>query len=186
MSQLQDVSFNADEREFLRFRASVLTVLSARPELRRLGVLLHGDDGFRLIAVDGVSRVLDLWSWVVANAPTLVRNTPQAAALIIPHAPDGAIHAVPSEADLSVFDLDIWMVDDRHRVENLGIRCVVGQTDVVRLPWHATGLGSTDAVAALLGRMLSEHHDPPPAPMRLHRPARHQPLPGFETMAIAA
>lgn len=186
MSQLQDVAHKAGEREFLAFRASVLTALSARPELRRLGVLLQGDDGFRLVAVDGVSRVLDLWSWLVSNAPDLLRDAPRAAALIIPRATDGTICAVPDFDSFASFDLDVWMVDDRRRVENTGFRCSSDRGELMRLPWHTGGVGQIDAVAMLLGALLAEHRDPPPAPMRLVRPARHQPPQAFEAMALAA
>jgi hypothetical protein len=187
MSQLQDVSLNAGERQFVIFRASVLAALSARPELRRLGVLLQGDDGFRLVAVDGVSRVHDLWSWLVANAPDLMSDAPRAAALIIPRTTDGAICAVPSAASSADFDLDVCMVDDRHRLENAGFRCLSARGELLRLPSRPGGAGPTAAVAALLGTLLAEHRDPPPAPMRLPRPARNQrPVVEYETMAMAA
>jgi hypothetical protein len=186
MGLLQDVSRNAGEREFLTFRASVLTALSAQPELRRLGVLLQGDDGFRPIAVGGVSRVLDLWSWLMSNAPELVRDAPQAAALIVPRATDGTICAVPAGESLAVFDLDIWIVDDRRRIDNTGFRCHSEHGELTRLPCSVEAVGPIDVVAMLLGTLLAEQRDPPPAPMRLVQPVRHQPRQAFEAMALVA
>jgi hypothetical protein len=187
MSQLQDVSYGLDDREFARFRASVLTVLSARPELRRLGFLLQGDDGFRLVSVDGgVSSVLDLWSWLVSNATTLVREETHFAALIIPRDTSGAIHEAPSDAGLAVFGLEVWMVDDAGRVETTGFRCTAGRTELVRQTAHTTAVSPADAIAVLLGRMLTEHHEPPPTPTRLLRPSRHQASVEFDAMAMAA
>jgi hypothetical protein len=186
MRILQDVARNAGEREFLAFRASVLAALGVRPELRRLGLLLHGDDGFRLVAVDGVSRVLDLWSWLMANAPELVRDAPQAAALIVPRASDGTICSASSGDSFAAFDLDVWVVDDRRRIDNTGFRCLSEQGELTRLPWNVETVGPIDVVAMLLGTLLAEHRDPPPAPLRLLRPVRHQPTQAFWTVALAA
>jgi hypothetical protein len=38
----------------------------------------------------------------------------------------------------------------------------------------------------LLGTMLAEQRNPPPAPMRLVPPLRHQPPQAFESIALAA
>jgi hypothetical protein len=186
MNPLQDVSLDSGERQFLVFRASVLAALSARPELRRLGVLLHGDDGFRLVPVEGVSRVRDLRSWLVSHMPALVRDEPRAAALIIPRATDGTIRSLAAVEPSAAFDLAVCIVDDRRRVENAEFRCSSERGELTRLPALAGRAGPTAAVAALLGMLLAEHRDPPPAPVRLLRPARHRPASAFEIFALAA
>jgi hypothetical protein len=185
MRLLDDVARTAGERQFLAFRASVLATLSARPEFRRLGVLLQSDDGFRLVAVDGVSCVFDLWSWLLANAPELVRDAPQSAALIIPRALDGSICPVPAATSFGAFDLDVWVVDDCRRVENTGFRCVTGRKKLTRLPWRTGDVGPIDAVAMLLGTLLAENRTPPAAPTRLRRPAEYQPPQAYDAAAVA-
>ena len=71
MPHLQDVSLTADERQFLLFRDAMLFALSARPDLHRVGVVVRGDRGFRLIPVDGATRMLDVWAWLVENGGKL-------------------------------------------------------------------------------------------------------------------
>jgi hypothetical protein len=186
ITRLRDVALDPGERQFLVFRASVLAALSARPELRRLGVLLHSDDGYRLVPVDGVARVRDLWAWLVSNVPALVRDEPQAAALIIPHATDGTIRSLPAVESSTAFDLSVCMVDDSRRVENAGFRCLSERGQLTRLPSRAGRAGPTAAVASLLGTLLAEQRDPPPSPVRFLRPARNQPAPAFEPIARAA
>ena len=184
MSQQQDISLDPDERRFVVFRASVLSALSARPQLRRLGVLVPGPEGLRLIAAEGVSSKLELWSWLIAHAHEIASDGPRLAALVVPQSADGTIRG-GTETD-GVYDLDVWMVDDDHRVETTGFRCSAANGDLLmRLPWRAEGQGASDALATLLSSLLAEHRDPPPAPMRLLRPAGIEP-PAREYMSVAA
>jgi len=186
MSQLQHMSLDPDERRFLVFRASVLSALGARRDLRRLGVLVQRSDGLRLIAAEGVSSKLELWSWLIAHAYQLVADGPRFAALVIPKSSTGRLQSGAIAAD-AAYDLDVWMVDDDHRVENTGFRCTAENGDLLtRLPWRTAGNSPSDAVAALLASLLAEHRDPPPAPMRLLRPARNEPPASFDYFAAAA
>ena len=172
MPQLQDVSLTADERQFLLFRDAMLFALSARPDLHRVGVVVRGDKGLRLIPVDGATRMLDVWAWLLENAPTLTQGAPRAAALVIPTEVDGSIRTAPASESIDVYDVNVWVVDNRRRADSSIVRCRLENRMLSRLPWQPARPSSADAIASLLGTLLSEFSDPPPAPMRLEPPVR--------------
>jgi len=94
--QLHDVSLTTDERQFLLFRDAMHFALGSRPDLHRAGVVVRGDTGFRLLQVDGATRVLDVWDWLVEHAQLLTEGAPRAAALVIPTQVDGSLRPAPA------------------------------------------------------------------------------------------
>ncbi len=172
MPQLHDVSLTTDERQFLLFRDAMHFALGSRPDLHRAGVVVRGDTGFRLLQVDGATRVLDVWDWLVEHAQLLTEGAPRAAALVIPTQVDGSLRPAPAGEGIDVYDVSVWAVDNRRRMDGSVVRCRLEDGVLTRLPWQTARPGAGLAVASLLGTLLAEFSDPPPAPMRLVAPLR--------------
>lgn len=167
MFHLQDVSLTVAERRFRLFRDAMLFALGLRPDLHRAGIILRGDTGFRLIPVDGVTCMRDVRDWLVEHEEALTQGAPSSAALVIPTAPDGTIRSRPAGEGAAGYDVNIWVVDNHGRANTAVVRCVLENGVLVRHRWEPTRPRSAEAVASLLGTLLAEFSDPPPAPMRL-------------------
>lgn len=152
-----------DDRGFVAFRATVLTALTCQRELHRTAVFLSGAAGFRIMPVAGVSRVLDLSSWLLTRSEALTRAEPTAAALVVPTSPDGTLLSAPAAGGCDDYDLKVWVVDDRRRHEGSVLRCRVDEGRLRRLPWRAGKPCAADEAALVLGALLSEPQQGPPA-----------------------